>query len=70
MKNDKIRFHWMMFDWVTQTIDMKFIVGTQDQGGYEDKIKISFQMFEELVDTSKLRNILEEKSKIKEKSIL
>lgn len=59
MRNDKIRFHWVTFDWSKQTVDMKYMVGTQEQGGYENTIEMTFELFEEVVDTSKLRELLQ-----------
>jgi len=62
MREDKIRFHRMMFDWFKQTVFIKYIVGTQEQGGYEDGCEITFELFENLVDTTKLRQLLEKKT--------
>jgi len=63
MREDKIRFHRIMFDWFKQTVYIKYSVGNVEQGGYEDETEITFELFEELVDTTKLRKVLERKIK-------
>jgi len=62
MRYNHIRFHRMIYNWMKETVYIKYIVGSQEKGGYENEVEITFEIFETLVDTTKLQEYLTQKN--------
>lgn len=59
MREDKIRFRTINFDWGSEMVNIRFSVGSQAEGGYQDGVDITFEKFTELIDTKELREYLD-----------
>jgi hypothetical protein len=60
MNTDKhIDFSWMFFDKNIRMVEIKYnVLVKEGGGGYEETVRITFESFESLVDTTNIKRYL------------